>query len=495
MPDPCHHGGSCSEYNGDFFCDCTNTGFEGGMCEWGIIQIDSIPTLSPGIDYSFNISARPDHQLMLLLSLKSDEEAFISPDFVEFDNATTINTVTVSSMIEGTNQIIITLAGVSMHQFITPEPVTFLVKHEESVPLYSANRNLEVDILEPSCCLDNAFTYTCRNLHIVDIVSSCQQTTEGVIPGVSFLKGNNITVPLSFGAVMVDAPGNGFKVESVHVTQSCAICQQIQLFSSSERSSSVQCSSSMAGPQGCYCYRLSAADIEQKLQFEALATTYLSYIGFLLPDWLDLTPLASSRVHLDDSFHTSLTEASKLQEEIYCHHFLPGMATSGLHSVLKYRGNMQVGVNGQVASYGSFIISSSDLICVAVDLCEGYESTLHISMPLAFPYLESPFFATLKEHGWELRIKGISINRWKPLPANSFVEALRPVTYWNGYDSVTPHLGPIAMAFSAALEGAWNISSEINVHLSLNGSFAIETSSIDEVRHTLNSWLIHVDNF
>ena len=64
-PNPCRHGGKCIIASSrQFSCDCQGTGYEGDLCEKGIVTLPDYPKLLPGNpSQKLVLQAKPDSSL------------------------------------------------------------------------------------------------------------------------------------------------------------------------------------------------------------------------------------------------------------------------------------------------------------------------------------------------------------------------------------------------------------------------------------------------
>ena len=425
---------------------------------------------------SFNItfSAKPDRELVADLTVASGWGISIIPPQLIFDRNITSHQVTITAEAEVVTYITLSLSGLDHRQYEAPTDMNVVVQFESSTPEYASNRNLDQGILEASCCTHPELNYHClSNDYSVRITSTCKadETSASVmLPGISFVAGNGIDLPLSLDTVNVDYSYNVERAVSGNLT--CAKCNELSSQSLSESFSAPRCSSSNSGNSHCYCYKLSSADISEMLSYEGLAKTYLQRLAPLLPDWLTITPLESERVHGHDSYHTSLVSIDKIDDKLFCSHFLKDRMGRGIHSLLTYRGNLEL----QITNATPQAYSANGLFCVAVDMCEGSESPIHISLPEGLRPEDDPFFQQWQEHGWQPYFRGVAFSLNTPLPV---VERYRN-NIWDGKNDITVRLDPPHISLNGNLNGLWQVNEDV-IELIMSGEFDLHVASFEEV--------------
>ena len=462
-PNPCRHNGECSEEGDGYTCNCEGTGYTGELCQWGVVYMEHIPVLATRQTFCFNIRANPDMDLTIELS--SSESLSYTPTIVVFNQGVKKHTVCISSVNEVITQLHFSLSGGDSRQFVIPKSITIVAQDANSTSTYAEVRAQPVGILEPSCCTDTSLNYFCpSDNYPVSFTSTCfygASTSPILIPGISFVIGPELSLPLSLHACTL-SPSYQVELQIDDPTQ-CQACSQI--------TSSVTCSSSRSGGAGCYCYTLSSADTRVMFENEALAKSYFMQMNHLLPPWLNLQVVPTNRSHFEDSHHTFLASHNNLSNIQSCPYFIHNVATSGLHSILKYRGELNVGVNNDMKSY--IPPEEGNLFCIAVDTCMGSNSPIHISLPSNHPF--NGFLEKWKDHGWKANLRGFSIQVPGSFVGNTHYE------FWNGSNSVGVGLTRPNIAVSGSLRGNWRILNMFNVSLTIDGEFLIEASDTHEV--------------
>lgn len=431
--------------------------------------------------FNFTVSAKPDRELFADLTVASGWGITIVPPQLVFDRNTTSHQVTITAQEEVITYITVSLSGLDHRQYETPTDVNVVVQFESSTPNYAMIRNHSQGILEPSCCTHPELNYNCvSNDYIVQITSTCkaeENAASVTLPGISFVAGNGIDLPLSLDAVKVDYSYTTERAVSSNVM--CTKCNELYNQSSSESFAALHCDSYSSGTPHCYCYRLSSADISEVLSYEGLATTYLQRLSPLLPDWLSITPLKSERIYGHDSYHTSLISTDKIDDELFCSHFLKDRMGRGIHSLLTYHGSLEL----QIAN--ATVHSAIGHFCVMVDMCEGSESPIHFSLPEGLRPEDDLFFQQWRVHGWQPYFRGMALSLSRPLPiVERYTNDL-----WNGKNDITIRLDPPHISLNGNLDGFWQVNEDA-IELMMIGEFDLHVASVEEVSLSA-AWNIH----
>lgn len=150
-PNPCRHGGKCTALNPrQFLCDCTNTRYEGAICEIGVIEIPDFPSLVAGVPVeSVEFRASPPDNYVILTPQAVGVD--FDPQYLLFQqNATTNLSLTMTAQHPGLHFVRYYLSGPSAVGYQTPSPNTFFVK---TVKKTASNISRKYDNMEfPSGC-------------------------------------------------------------------------------------------------------------------------------------------------------------------------------------------------------------------------------------------------------------------------------------------------------------------------------------------------------
>jgi hypothetical protein len=169
-------------------------------------------------------------------------------------------------------------------------------------------------------------------------------------------------------------------------------------------------SSCPGGEWNCTCFSPSADITAAYLVEESLAKTFLTNLEDLLPSWIQLEALGSGRIyHNDNSYTTRLLDAEELLTMDECRGFYRVKSQDlGTYAVLVYYGDVGVTVGNDTLTHRP---SGSDAFCVAVNLCDGAQSPVLISLPRGFPINELPAHMYLSSANWNVEdVFGLIVN-------------------------------------------------------------------------------------
>ncbi|XP_028408856.1 fibrillin-2-like [Dendronephthya gigantea] len=141
-PNPCLHGGQCSDVtSSEFSCDCSRTGYKGKTCEIGFISIPDYPTIfadGTATSVEFRVSP-PDNDLQVTIFPKSVGVEFNPSELLFKKKTTTSQTVAISAQRPGVHFVEYFLSNSGSAGFEKPETNVLIVESTE---------NSAVDILE-----------------------------------------------------------------------------------------------------------------------------------------------------------------------------------------------------------------------------------------------------------------------------------------------------------------------------------------------------------
>ena len=119
-PNPCKHGGICEVVSKtQYRCNCNGVGHIGDTCNRGIVELPSYPFLNSGQDYSFTMTAQPDVNLSVDLTL-SNENVVVMPRKLEFNSTTKHSSFKLRANVTGAHVIYYKLDGADAETFDNP---------------------------------------------------------------------------------------------------------------------------------------------------------------------------------------------------------------------------------------------------------------------------------------------------------------------------------------------------------------------------------------
>ena len=214
-------------------------------------------------------------------------------------------------------------------------------------------------------------------------------------------------------------------------------------------------------------------EIENFLMTEAMGFTFLYQAKQLIPKWLlFLVDTSTPRAHGSSSFMVDLVESDYLLEIEECFNLFK--VGGGIYSVLKYSGSMNFSVNSSLHNF----IPQRSPVCFAVNLCEGLNSPLLITIPDEAQAVVNllPFADIIRNYGWEFIMNSIAISSTSF--SNEFTGS--DDEYWFGNQEAT-YIFPNT---TITAEGRFYHSFSLNtlqVNYSLDGNAYMLYDDIDKV--------------
>ena len=412
---PCQHDGECSNIGTtDYNCACSLTEYSGDNCETGLISISTIPTIySNQSSVEIEITARPEEYITI--TLVASESLEISPSNVTLDAAVTMGVFEISSLEPGQYIITYVITGSSASDYEVPQSIVVLVLDPDSVQVsnrYFTQLGLDIGELRPGCCAANSLSYQCPS-SAASFPSTCswslQGTTHYASNGIVYASGSAVELPLSIAGSKISVSQDNVESSILDASLPCTAC------SSSVRS--------------CYHFDFTPSDVFDLLQSRSLAQTYLSNIKTFLPTWLNF--LVNTTAHINDTifsqfdYTTSLAVGNDVNNIVGCEGL--DIEDEGLYSVFRFDGNLI----GQVESNQRGRDLSDDPICFAVNLCQGPEAPVHLTIPTSsldainsFNQIQ-PYTST----GWQFVFREATVSKARVPSSYSFPDTIR---YWNG---------------------------------------------------------------
>ena len=413
-----------------FICDCDGTGYTGETCNVLLINIPDVSALRINSPMEFSLFARPDKNFVLELVPDNKNVIIIEPSSVMFSQMLTEHNISMTATQPGLYKLEYRVKDDSLNYQPIP-PATILVSDNDTSTSYCEERNITCGLIEPGCCpasemqLDLEFKCPSGDSELL-LKSTCGWVTKGTkhSAGVIFSSIDGFDMPVAIA-------GAQFFPQTTHID-----LQGLTTFQFNH--GCVAC----AGNSNCQIERLSVNFVQDFLNYDSLAFTYLYQSMQLIPSWLTLQVLPSDRIHDFRSYLVYLVYANALSRVQECNGL--NALTDGLYSVLVYSGSLEVMLNEEMRQYKS----NGSIICFATNLCEGSNSPLYISLSDdAHRVLGSfRFMSDLRSKGWNIIINKIILSDSNTIPP--FDEAVQ-YSYWDGMDYFSPNLQNPNMAIEA----------------------------------------------
>ena len=394
-PNPCEHSGICNVTGpSSYSCDCNGTGYTGSKCEIGIIEMPQYPTLTVLTQTQFTLFAYPDYELSVRLTSRKGL-GFHPSSILTFDPTKTSANVSITASVVGIFVITYEIRGKSSLQFQQPQPSTLIITPNISIlPQYFTSRRLEQGLLEAgSCAYATPLDYTCPNEGNKLSFSSTCQWYGSTSPGLIFSEYNDLSLPVAIA---------GARISNINTSGRSMV---LPLMESDLQKS---CNFVHAPRRSC---DFKPPDLVQEIQnflrTEALGHTFLSQVEQLIPRWLQFSVNSNTpRTYDFTSYMIILTESDSLSDTEKCPNIIK--VNDGMYSILKYSGSLNFSVN---SSSHSFTPQRSP-VCFAVNLCEGLNSPLLITIPDEAQAIVNSlsFMQVIKSYNWDITINSIAIS-------------------------------------------------------------------------------------
>ena len=394
-PNPCEHFGICNITGpSSFSCDCNGTGYTGINCEIGIIITPDYQPLTLSTTENFKFYANPDFELVVELITGRVGLTFEPSTILTFSPTKTSADIFITGERIGIYTISYEINGRSSLQFQQPPPGTIIIQEDTPpVPEYFTSRGLVPGMLEAgSCAYAAPLDYTCPKENDQITFSSTCRWYDNASPGIIFSEYKDLNLPVTITGARISDVTSGDQSRIIPLMGNDFL-QQCNFNS----------------PQSSCNFKPSdlVQEIENFLTTEALAYTFLTQAEQLIPGWLTLSVDTSTpRSHDSTSYMIDLVESNYLAETEDCSSLF--RVEDGMYSVLKYLGSLNFNVNSSLNS----LISQGSPVCFAINLCEGLNSPLLITIPDEAQSIVNslPFAQIIRNYGWDFIINSIAIS-------------------------------------------------------------------------------------
>ena len=422
---PCHHNGTCSVADNPegFECNCTGTLYEGKTCDRSLILIDPIGTLIIGGNLSsknITFRARPDKKTEYtfegcrLASGTFNGKYFLGPCSFNLTSDDTMRTLMLTGYVPGSYALKLLNSDI--------QPVPFVISSDSTSDYFS---NQYFEGVQPSCCAANT-RQMCQNLPSVQLTSSCSwneinqtQLTRGIV----FIEYDIFTIPLSLAGVQIPVSGElSTMLPPTDSTASCSGSQSCPNLMPLNQLSSITID--------CYRHMPTPADLSAFVQNQSLTDYFLKSVRrHIFPSWFNINITNNSEALLrlsSTNYLAQLVSSSTLLTERGCQSLVVEN-TQGQYILLQHNGPLNLTIQNEQ----SIILqtpSQFDYYCIAVHVCLGQSSPLHIGLPpSAQDGIKSiDFISNYINKGWKLNFQSFFLR--KTLYSSYLQEKI-----WNGF--------------------------------------------------------------
>ena len=363
-------------------------------CEIGIITTPDYQPLTLSATEKFTFNAYPDFELFVELTTGTTGLTIEPSAILNFSPTKTSAEVFITGERIGIYTIIYEISGSSATQFQQPQPATIIVQEDTPpAPEYFTLRGLEPGLLEAgSCAFATPLDYTCPKENQQISFSSTCRWYDNASPGIIFSEYNDLNLPVAI---------TGTRISSVTTDDQSRVIPLIG------NDFLQQCN--FDSPQVSCNFKPSnhVNEIENFLMTEALGHTFLSQVEQLIPGWLVFSvDTSTSRTHDSTSYMTDLVEADHLAETEGCAGLF--RVEDGIYAILKYSGSLNFNVNSSMQNF----VPQGSRVCFAINLCEGLNSPLSVTIPNEAQTIVNslPFTQIIRNYGWDFTINSIAIS-------------------------------------------------------------------------------------
>ena len=429
-------------------------------CEVGIITTPKYQSLTVSVMEEFMFYANPDFDLILELKTGVIGLTFDPSSILTFSPTETSFTIFITGEVAGIYTISYEIRGKSSVQFQQPESDTIIVQPAiPTMPEYFISRGLEPGMLEAGSCANTApLDYSCPNENDQILFSSTCRWHDNTSPGIIFSEYNGLVLPVAI---------TGATVSNVTTADPSRV---IPLMGDDFL---LQCNS-LSQPNCDFKPSDHVNEIENFLMTEALGFTFLRQAEQLIPGWLTLlVDTSTPRTHDSPSYMVDLVQSDYLFEMEECTNLFK--VEDGMYSILRYSGSMNFSADSSLSNF----TPQGSPVCFAVNLCEGLNSPLSITIPdEAQTVVNSlPFAETIRSYGWEFIMNSIAIS------SASFSNELTGSDdeYWFG-SQVASYIFPNTTIIAEGMFKHEFSMNTLQINYSMDGHVYMLYDDIDTVR-------------
>ena len=401
---PCLHGGKCSHADNDngFVCDCSGTLYEGETCQRGLVVIDPIGSLKSRDVRMITIRAKPDNVTTYYFEgcrsrfVPIQLGYFLSSCSLEFSKSITSRNVILTAFKPGSFYLKL--------DYIDSAAVPFIISGSDSSPYFDSPF---LEGIQPSCCQ--------RNFQICPdqptaLNSSCSWETTSellVTRGIVFIEYDTLKVPLSLAGLEVTKntltttlPPSDSSVSCSSSSSSCSLTplDQLTIFTGT-----------------CYQHMATPEDLNQFVSNQSLTFTFLSSIrSSIFPSWFSLDKAedmnALNRLSSTD-YLAKLVSSDSLLNERGCESLVIEN-TQGQFILLQHNGPLSLRIINELPTMLQSP-SSSNYYCIAVHVCSGQSSPVHIGLPPSAQdgIKRIGFILNYVNKGWTFNFKSATLTK------------------------------------------------------------------------------------
>ena len=426
-PNPCRHGGRCIVIDSQkFSCDCQNTGYEGDLCERGVVTPPDFPKLIPGrLSEDLSLLAKPNNVLTVLFD--ATLKMTFHPKRVMIQYPSDQAEFKVIGHESGVGMVSYDLSGIDKHTFVSPTNSPIFVGHNisnvNSIYTRLGLLNGEVPI---GCRTKNLQNFPC-GLKVAYSPSSTLPNDVLVQSGpVHIITSDNKTIPLSLVGYNFSSPYQSGQESELLKTL-------IAQTSSTNTSSAGQTSNEMCS------FQPTTEALIEFIQEDAFPKSFMRYLTDKLPLWIRLMVKDDNNLFAAENTRADLIQITSTQSD-YLNCKFPPLGIP--NAMVTYRPK----VTFTISAGRKQISLPSKGCCFATDPC-GSAVFLTLSEKAGKEISKMPVLKDLTYNGWGVLLSSFGFTAPKKyqsltnsLPSDPMAEHFSDFHYnmwWKGTTNIS----------------------------------------------------------
>ncbi|XP_078370477.1 uncharacterized protein LOC144654268 isoform X2 [Oculina patagonica] len=388
-PNPCRHGGKCIIINSrKFSCDCQHTGYEGDLCEIGVVMPPNFPKLMTGYPSdNLTLLARPDNSLTV--QFNPTMNLTFEPKELVIQYPTSKADFQVTGHTPGVGMVAYDLTGVDMHSFASPKNSSVFIGHNTSKQESVYTRlGLLAGELPKGCQKKKLDNFPCDVTVAFESTSTVSHDVRIESGPVHIITSDNKNIPLSVEGYDFSSPLQARQTEMLKRLISHTKVMEQSLPDNSRQMT-----------QGCSPFHQTAETLNEFIQKDALPKSFLRYFTGQVPLWLKLMTGEESDIF---AIENTLAHLVQTTGKRYIHPICKFPSTDSNSAVVMYHPI----VNFSISVQNEQLSLSSKGCCFANDICKG-GAFLSLSEEAGKEISTMPFMKEMADGGWKLLLSSL----------------------------------------------------------------------------------------
>ena len=387
-PNPCLHGGQCIVISSrQFSCDCEQTGYEGNLCERGVVTPPDFPKLIPGHpSEKLEMGAKPENSLTV--NLNPTMNLTIQPEKLIIQHPESKVEFQITGYTSAVGMVTYSLDGVNKYDFTAPrKSVVFIGHNVSSQDSVYTRLGLLAGELPVGCQRMDMKKFLACDFKIAFHTNSNISTPTLIESGpVHIITSDNRTIPLSLAGYDFSSPLPLEKDIMERLIGLTNISDRWQL--NNQR-------------PDCYNIGLTGKDLIEMIQKDAFSKSFLRYLTDQLPLWLRFRVREESNLFDIGNIQSNLLQTRDAHLSNTICKFPVHIQTA----LVLYRPM----VTFNISVDNNRLSLSSKGSCFAADICEpGVFLTLSQRARKKFATMQ--FMQDLTLGGWELLVSSFGFS-------------------------------------------------------------------------------------